>query len=88
MASPPRRKPKPKPCVVHLARVRPLPTFNDGATLWVNVTYWGGIFDVLARLRPGEFPEFEGEEGWFHADQYPHKRFVIRGPAEQPRFTA
>lgn len=41
----------------------------------MEVTYHGGLFAVLARLRPGHFPEFEGEEAWFRALQYPRKRF-------------
>jgi hypothetical protein len=29
------------------------------------MTYDGGLFGALGYLRPGQFPEFEGEEAWF-----------------------
>lgn len=31
----------------------------------------------MARLRPGQFPEFEGENAWFAVRRYPKSRFVF-----------
>ena len=66
--------PKPLPVVVHLQRHSFLPNAGGG-TCFVTVSYRGGPFGVLARLRPGQFPEFEGAEAWFSALQHPRKRF-------------
>lgn len=65
---------KPRQVTVNLQRHRTLP--NAGSkTQFVTVSYWGGPFHVLVFLKPGQFPEFEGENAWFVALEYPKKRF-------------
>ncbi|CAN5406925.1 hypothetical protein BH10PSE1_BH10PSE1_25840 [soil metagenome] len=49
---------------VHLRRSRMLEK-DGGATLFCVMTYRGEPGPALAFLRPGQFPEFDGEEAWF-----------------------
>ena len=62
--------------IIHLHRQRSLPN-NGSQTLWCDVTTDGGMFKVMARLRPGQFPEFEGENAWFAVRRYPKSRFAF-----------
>lgn len=59
--------------IVHLARHRFLP--QDGAgTVFCVMTYDGKVGPALAFVRPGEFPEFEGEEAWFRVRWFNKRR--------------
>jgi hypothetical protein len=49
---------------VHLRRHRFLPNAGGG-TVFCTMTYDASQAPALAFLKPGEFPEFEGEEAWF-----------------------
>jgi len=49
---------------VHLARHRFLP-HDGGGTVFCVMTCRGEAGPALAYLRPGQFPEFDGEAGWF-----------------------
>ena len=59
---------------IHLRRARCLPNAGGG-TIYCTVTYDGKVGRALAFLKPGQFPEFEGEEAWFRVEQLPRKRF-------------
>lgn len=64
--------PKSYELTVQPRRHRTLP--NAGSqTLFCTVIY-DGTGPAMAFLRPGTFPEFEGEEGWFVGLQHSHKR--------------
>lgn len=67
---------RPKEWILHFQRHRFLPDAGGG-TVFVCVTYDGGIFDVIRRLSPGQYPEFEGEEAWFRVIMYPRRRLEI-----------
>jgi len=68
---------------VHLARHRFLPNAG-GDTVFCVMTYRGGPGPALAYLKPGEFPEFEGEKAWFRVRWFSKRRreFIerIEGP--------
>lgn len=49
---------------IHLSRTRFLPA-DGGGTVFCVMTYDGKVGRALAFLRPGQFPEFDGEEAWF-----------------------
>lgn len=59
---------------VHLKRHRFLPDAGGG-TVFCTVTFDGGVGRALAFLKPGQFPEFEGEGAWFVAECLPRKKF-------------
>ncbi len=62
--------PKGYPCTVHLKRHRFLDSAGGG-TIWCAVTHDGGDFGIITRLKPGQFPEFAGDEAWFSVVKYP-----------------
>jgi hypothetical protein len=68
---------------IHLHRARYLPNAGGG-TIFCTVTY-DGQGPALALLKPGEFPDFEGEEAWFRAEQLPRKRFRFIRQVESKR---
>lgn len=62
---------------VHLARHRFLPQ-DGGGTVYCVMTYRGEVGPALAFLRPGQFPEFEGEDAWFRVRWFSkHRRDFI-----------
>ena len=58
---------------IHLKRHRFLPNAGGG-TVFCTMTYDGKALSALAFLRPGQFPEFEGEEAWFRVRWYSVRR--------------
>jgi len=73
----------PFPHTIHLRRHRFLPDAGGG-TVFCTVTF-GGIGRALAFLKPGEFPEFEGEEAWFVAENLPRNKFHFIRQVESKR---
>lgn len=45
--------------------------------MFVCVTYDGGIFGVIRRLTPGQYPEFEGDQAWFRVIMHSRRRLEI-----------
>lgn len=70
-------------CTIHLRRARYLPNAGGG-TIFCTVTY-DSTGPALTFLHPGQFPEFEGEEAWFRAEQLPRKRFRFIRQMESKR---
>lgn len=66
----------PREWILHFKRHRFLPNAGGG-TLFVSVTYDGGIFDVIRRLSPGQYPEFEGDHAWFRVIMQSRRRLEI-----------
>ena len=66
----------PRDVILHLRRSRFLPQ-DGGGTVFCVATYTGSIFGALAYLKPGSYPEFEGEEGWFRVEWHSKKRFRV-----------
>lgn len=58
---------------VHLARHRFLPNAG-GETVFCVMTYRGEPGRALAYLRPGQYPEFDGEEAWFRVRWFSKRR--------------
>lgn len=58
---------------VHLARHRLLPQAG-GETVFCVMTYNGEIGPALAHLKPGQFPEFEGEAALFRVRWFSKSR--------------
>ena len=54
----------PREVTVHLRRHRFLPDAGGG-TVYCTMTYDGRPGPALAFLKPGQFPEFDGDEAWF-----------------------
>ena len=69
---------------IHLRRHSYLPDAGGGIA-FCTVTYDGGVGRALAFLKPGEFPEFEGDEAWFLAEQLPRQRFRFIKRVESKR---
>ncbi len=59
---------------IHLQRHRFLEA-DGGDTVFCTVTFDGRVGRALAFLKPGQFPEFEGEEAWFVAEKLPRNQF-------------
>ena len=66
----------PRHVIVHLRRTRYLPK-DGGGTVYCVMTYTGDLFGALAYLRPGSYPEFEGDEAWFRVEWHSKKRFRV-----------
>lgn len=58
---------------VHLARHRFLPQ-DGGGTVFCIMTYDGKPGPALAYLKPGQFPEFDGEQAWFSVRWFSKRR--------------
>ena len=58
---------------VHLARHR-LPPQDGAGTAFFIMTFDGKPGPALAFLKPGEFPEFEGEAAWFRVRWFNKRR--------------
>lgn len=69
---------------IHLRRNRNLPA-NGGGTLFCVMTYDGMPHRALAFLRPGRFPEFEGEQAWFRVRWHSKLRRDFLEQIEPPR---
>lgn len=66
----------PRDRFLHLRRSRFLPQ-DGGGTVFCVMTHTGDLFGALAYLRPGLFPEFDGDEGWFRVEWHSKKRFKV-----------
>jgi len=69
---------------VHLARHRFLPNAGGG-TVYCVMTYRGEIGPALEYLRPGEFPEFDGEQAWFRVRWFSKIKREFIAQTEAPR---
>lgn len=67
---------------VHLARHRFLPE-DGGGTVFCVMTYRGQA-PALAYLKPGEFPEFDGEQAWFRVRWFSKRRREFIEQIEAP----
>jgi hypothetical protein len=61
---------------LHLRRSRFLPQ-DGGGTCFCVMTSDGGLGGALGYLRPGTYPEFEGEEGWFRVEWHSKRRYRV-----------
>lgn len=68
---------------VHLKRHRFLPNAGSG-TVFCTMTF-DGTGPALGFLRPGQFPEFEGESAWFRVMWHSKKRREFLEQIEAPR---
>jgi hypothetical protein len=68
---------------VHLARSRYLQK-DGGGTVFCVMTYRGEPGPALAFLRPGEFPEFEGETARFRVRWFNKHRRQFLEQIEAP----
>jgi hypothetical protein len=72
---------------VHLARSRFLPQ-DGGGTVFCAMTFSGKAGEALAYLRPGEFPEFEGEAAWFRVRWFSKRRREFLEQIDPPTWAA
>ncbi len=69
---------------VHLARHRYL--LQDGSgTVYCVMTFDGSAGPAVAFLRPGHYPEFEGESAWFRVRWHSKKRRDFLEQVEAPK---
>lgn len=68
---------------VHLARRRYLPQ-DGGGTVFCVMTYRGEPSPALAFLKPGEFPEFDGDTAWFRVRWHSKRRREFLEQTEPP----
>ena len=68
---------------VHLARRRYLPQ-DGGGTVFCVMTCRGEPGPALAFLKPGEFPEFEGDTAWFRVRWHSKRRRDFLEQTEPP----
>ena len=66
----------PRDVILHLRRSRFLPQ-DGGGTVFCVMTYDGKVHGALGYLRPGNYPDFEGEEGWFRVEWHSKTRFKV-----------
>ena len=66
----------PHEVILHLRRQRFLPQ-DGGGTVFCVATYDGNIHGALGYVRPGKFPEFEGDTGWFRVRWFSKSRFDV-----------
>ena len=64
----------PRDVIVHLSRSRYLPQ-DGGGTVFCVMTYDGGTFGALGYVRPGTYPEFDGDEAWFRLEWRSRTKF-------------
>jgi len=69
---------------LHLRRTRFLPQ-DGGGTVFCVLTFEGGVHGALAYLRPGQFPEFDGDEAWFRVRWWHKKRYEWLGQVANKR---
>jgi hypothetical protein len=69
---------------VHLARHRLQPNAGGG-TVYCVMTYRGEPGPALAFIRPGEFPEFEGDAAWFSVRWFNKSRRQFLEQIEPPQ---
>ena len=62
--------------VLHYRRMRAMPNVG-GHTLFCNVTWDGGINNVIGYPTPNRFPDFEGEEAWFRVRWFNKSKFEV-----------
>ena len=68
---------------VHLAR-RHFLRDAGGGTVFCVMTYRGEAGPALAYLKPGEFPEFDGEEARFRVRWFSKRRWEFIEQIEVP----
>lgn len=62
--------------ILHLRRTRYLPK-DGGGTVYCVMTHTGDLFGALAYLRPGSYPEFDGDEAWFRVEWHSKRKYRV-----------
>ena len=62
--------------ILHYRRMHALPDVG-GHTLFCNVTWDGGLNDVIGYPTPDKFPDFAGEEAWFRVRWFSKRKFQV-----------